>query len=218
MVRITKQSGLIMAAGITLALAGCSDSDGDGEISASASADGRKVSASVDPATAQLALDELSSNVDITITGFSDSSTAPTGSAAAAPAIAAPGTASTLSVKCSAGGDAMVDGYVNVVPLPVDVDVKVAITYNGCVTNGGTTIKGDIDFSQSVAAGPGLPLRVETIYTGDVELSGRVNAKCPVDLNVLVDETGRAIQVSGQFCGREASALNLQISPRWGAQ
>jgi hypothetical protein len=213
MVRITKQSGLIMAAGIMLALAGCSDSNDDGEISASASVDGRKVSASVDPATAQLALDELSTNVDTTITGFSDASISSTGSAPAAP-----GAASTLNVKCLAGGDAMVDGYVNVVPLPVNVDVKVAITYNGCVTNGGTTIKGDIDFSQSVAAGVGLPLRVETIYTGDVELAGRVNAKCQVDLNVLVDETGRAIQVSGKFCGQEASALNLQISPRWGAQ
>jgi hypothetical protein len=215
MVRITKQYGLIVGAGIVLALAGCSDSDDDGEINASASAGGKTVSASVDPATAQLALDELSTNVDTTITGFSDSSVSV--GTAAAPA-AAPGTASTLSVKCVAGGDAMVDGYVNIVPLPVNVDVKVAITYNGCVSNGGTTIKGDIDFSQTVAAGVGTPLRVETIYTGDVEFAGKLNAKCAVDLNVLVDETGKAIQVSGKFCGQDASALDLQISPRWGAR
>lgn len=213
MVRITKQYGLIVGAGIVLALAGCGDSKDDG-INASASAGGKTVSASVDPATAQLALDELSTNVDTTITGFSDSSVK-VGTAAVPPA---PGTPSTLSVKCVAGGDAVVDGYVNVVPLPVNVDVKVAITYNGCVSNGGTTIKGDIDFSQTVAAGAGTPLRIETIYTGDVELSGKINAKCAVDLNVLVDETGKAIQVSGKFCGQNASALNLQISPLWGAK
>jgi hypothetical protein len=173
---------LIIGASIALALAGCSDSEDEDEISASVSVDGKKVSASVDPATAQLALDELSTNVDATITGFSDSS-APAGSAAAPTAAGAPSTASRLSVKCAAGGAADVDGYVNVVPLPVSVDVKVAITYNGCVTNSGTTIQGDVDFSQTVAAGPGTPLRVETIYTGDVELAGKVNARCPVDLN-----------------------------------
>jgi hypothetical protein len=215
MIGTTRHYGLIIGGGLALALAGCSDSDG--EISASASANGRKVSASVDPATAQLALNELSTNVDATITGFSDSR-ARVGSAATAPSAAAPGAASTLDVKCVAGGDAAVDGYVNVVPLPVNVDVKVAITYNGCVTNGGTTIEGDIEFSQTVAAGSGTPLRVETIYTGDVVFAGKVNAKCAVDLNVLVDETGKAVQVSGMFCGQDASALNLQISPRWGAR
>ncbi|HKU43717.1 MAG TPA: hypothetical protein VJR89_36410, partial [Polyangiales bacterium] len=84
-----------------------------------------------------------------------------------------------------------------------------------CSTVTGTAIRGSLEFSQTVAAGPGTPLRIETLYTGDVELTGRINAKCPVDLNVLVDETGRAIQVGGQFCGQDAAALTLQVSPRW---
>jgi hypothetical protein len=215
MIRNVKHSGFIAAVGIALALAGCSD-NGDDDISASASAGGGKVATSVDAATAQLALDELSTNVDTTITGFSDSSPAPV-TAGAPPAAAGPGAASTLDVRCAAGGNAKVDGYVNIVPLPVNVDVKLAIAYDACVSNGGTTIQGDIDFSQTVVAGPGAPLRVETIYTGDVVFAGKINAKCAVDLNVLVDELGKAIQVEGQFCGQNASALNLQISPRWGA-
>ena len=204
--RFTQQRGLIAAAGIALALAGCSEGDDDAEVEARASVDDNEVSVAVDPATAQLALNELSTNVDTTVTGFSDS---------AAHATANSGAGGAVAVRCLSGGDAMVDGYVNVVPLPVNVDVKVAITYNGCVTNSGTMIQGELDFSQTVAAGPGTPLRIETIYTGEVELTGRVNAKCPVDLNVLVDETGRAIQVSGEFCGQDATALSLQISPRW---
>lgn len=201
-----QQRGFIAAVGIALALAGCSEGDDDAEVEARASVDDNEVSVAVDPATAQLALNELSTNVDTTVTGFSDSG---------AHATANPGAGGAVAVRCQAGGDAMVDGYVNVVPLPVNVHVKVAITYNGCVTNGGTMIHGELDFSQTVAAGPGTPLRIETIYTGEVEFTGRVNAKCPVDLNVLVDETGRAIQVSGEFCGQDATALNLQISPRW---
>jgi hypothetical protein len=85
------------------------------------------------------------------------------------------------------------------------------------VSNTGTTIQGNIEFSQTVAAGAGTPLRVETIYTGDVTFAGKINARCPVDLNVLVDEAGRAVQVQGSFCGQDASALDLQISPRWDA-
>src|SRR4051812_23637559 len=158
-----KQQGFSAAVGVALALAACSDNGDDRDVSASASTNGGRVSAAVDPATAQLALDELSTNIDTTITDFSDSSPGPTGTARP-PTAAGPGASSTLDLTCAAGGAAKVDGYVNVVPLPVNVDVKVAITYDGCVTNGGTTIHGDIDFSQTVAAGPGAPLRVETIY------------------------------------------------------
>jgi len=223
MVRITNKYGSSIVVGLALALAAaCSDSadDVDDDLSASASVDeggvsasagGRSVSAAVDPAMAQLALNELASNVDTTITGFSRENPAPREPAAGAPS---PGPA--INVKCLAGGEANVGGHVSVVPAPVNVDVKVAITYNGCVTNTGTTIQGNIEFSQTVAAGVGTPLRVETIYTGDVTFAGKVNARCPVDLNVLVDEAGRAVQVEGSFCGQDASTLDLQISPRWG--
>lgn len=197
MFRITQQQGLVTALGVVLAITGC-DSDEDGKVEANAS---------VDPATAQLALNELSTNVDATITGFSEVKPGTTA--------ANQGVGGAVDVKCSAGGDAMVEGYVNVTPLPVNVDVKVAITYDACLTSSGTTLRGELDFSQTVMAGPGAPLRVETIYTGDVVLTGKVNARCPVDLNVLVDETGRAMQLTGQFCGQDAGGLSLQVSPRW---
>lgn len=110
----------------------------------------------------------------------------------------------------------MVGGYVNVVPNPVQVDVNVAIQYEACATNAGTTITGDLEFSQIVVAGS-APLRVETTYQGDVALSGRVDAQCAIDLNVLVDGSGQAIEVGGTFCGHEAATLDLQITPRWGS-
>ena len=103
----------------------------------------------------------------------------------------------------------------NVVPAPLVVDVKLGIAFNNCATRTGTTINGDIDFSQSVVTGPETPLQVETIYQGDVALAGRVNATCAVDLNVLVDEAGRAVKVQGMFCNRDASELKLQVQPRW---
>jgi hypothetical protein len=185
-------------------------------VSASVDANGARASAGpVDVATAQLALDELTGNVDTAVTGYGTQNpvTAPAPGAAAATTPDGP----VIAVQCASGGAASVGGYVNVVPVPVLVDVKVAIDYQGCVTQTGTTIAGNIDFSQTVAAGAGTPLRVETLYQGDVTLSGRVNARCPVDLNVLVDETGKAVQVQGKFCGQDASQLNLQVQPRWRA-
>jgi hypothetical protein len=124
-----------------------------------------------------------------------------------------------VTINCTAGGNANVGGFVSVVPEPVNVDVNAMITYNDCVTLTGTTLDGTIEFSQSVAAGAGPALQIETTYTGDVVLRGRVNAHCPVDLNVLVDAAGRAVSVGGTFCGQEASDLdlNLQIMPRWSA-
>jgi hypothetical protein len=62
------------------------------------------------------------------------------------------------------------------------------------------------------------PLRIETIYQGDVQLTGAVNAHCAVDMNVLVDETGKAVQVQGSFCGQDASTLTLQLQPSWQVQ
>ena len=208
-----------MAAGVMLSFAACDDNndaveaevDEDG-VEVDTSSRGTGAAVQVDAQTAQLALDELTVGVDTTITGFSTANPPPpgTGTAPGAPA------ATRLDVACSGGGAATVDGYVNIVPLPVHVDVRVGIAYAGCVTERGSTIAGEIEFSQTVQAA-GVPLRVETIYTGDVQLRGAVNARCSVDLNVLVDEAGRAIQVAGSFCGRDAAELNMQIMPRWGA-
>lgn len=226
--RISRKSCSI-AAGLTLVLAaacGSDDDDDSAKVSASADASGVRATAggtgasvsaqTVDLATAQLALDELAGNVDTTITGFSAQNPAAPSAGSAQPTTASDGPA--IAVRCNAGGEASVGGYVNVVPVPVLVDVKVAIDYNACITPTGTTIAGNIEFSQTVAAGPGTPLRVETLYQGDVTMTGRVNVKCPVDLNVLVDEAGQAIQIGGQFCGQDASALKLQVSPRWQAR
>lgn len=190
-------------------------------VSAQANANGASASAGpVDVATAQQALTELSGNVDVSVDGFK------TGSTAAAVPPPAPNAAESsdgiatqsINVPCAVDGDADVDGYVNVIPAPIAVDVKVAIAFNGCAMRSGTTVDGNIDFSQTVVTGPDTPLQVETLYQGDVTLSGNVNVTCPVDLNVLVDETGRAVKVAGMFCNQDASELNLQIAPRWQSQ
>lgn len=183
----------------------------------SAQADGNGATAQagpVDVSTAQLALEELSGNVDVTVDGFKTAPPPPDAQPTGAPGAAT----QTLSVTCASGGGADLDGYVNIVPVPVLVDVKVAITFNNCETANGTTINGDIDFSQTVVSTPETPLQIETIYQGDVVMAGRVNASCPVDINVLVDETGRAVKVQGSFCDQDASKLNLQVAPRWQAQ
>jgi hypothetical protein len=209
----------IIGASIMLLLAACGDDDDvpfeDTDIDVNASAGGSGAITTVDGPTAQLALSELTSSVDANVILFG--SNAP--GAGAAPSAAAPNAgpqpASALSFPCTAGGTANVDGYVNVNPSPVVVDVKVMIAYAACVTASGTSIAGNVDFSQTVVAGPGAPLRIETLYQGDVVLSGNVNARCPIDLNVLVDETGSAVQVAGTFCGQDASTLNLRVSPHW---
>ncbi|MET0387482.1 MAG: hypothetical protein ABW321_16045 [Polyangiales bacterium] len=190
-------SRIAIGFGAALAFAACSDSDSN------TTEDGTGARVMVDPATAQAALTELTTNVDTTVTGYGGAGTTADGGG--------------LTMRCSAGGDANVNGHVNVVPVPVNVDVQVAIDYNNCVTDSGTTLAGGIDFSQTVAAGAGQPVRVETIYAGNVVFTGRIQAECAVDLNVLVDEAGQTVQVAGQFCGQDAAALNLQISPRWGA-
>ena len=184
-------------------------------VSAQANPNGASAQAGpVDVSTAQLALDELSGNVDVTVDGFKTTPPPPD----AQPTLDPNAATQTLSVTCAAGGAADLDGYVTVVPVPVLVDVKVGIAFSNCETASGTTINGDIDFSQTVVSTPETPLQIETIYQGDVTLTGRVNASCPVDVNVLVDETGRAVKVQGTFCNQDASQLNLQIAPRWQAQ
>lgn len=174
-----------------------------------------------DAATAQLALRELTGHVDTTVTVFGSSGSASatgTGSAqpAATPNGAPPPSGALVSLPCAAGGTANVGGHVHVTTAPVAVDVAVMIAYAGCTTPSGTAIAGDVDFSQTVVADPGA-LRIETLYQGDVVFSGKVNARCAIDLNVLVDETGAAVQVGGSFCGQDASTLQLQVSPRWRA-
>lgn len=171
---------------IALAAVGCGDDDSN-------TSGGKPV----DAATAQAALTELTTHVDTTVSGVNSETTG-----------------SGIQVSCAAGGGATVDGHVKVVPVPTTVDVMVAIDYNGCVTNNGTTLNGTIDFTQSVQAGA-LPVRVQTIYQGEVTFTGKVEAQCTVDLNVLVDEAGKAVQVTGSFCGRDAAGLNVQVSPRW---
>jgi hypothetical protein len=219
---LTNHSLITLSVGMSLAACAAS-ADEEGVrasapgVSAEASGEGARASAGpVDAKTAQLALDELSGNVDVTVDGFHTRSVPPPPDAQPT---APPGSQATqdINVACAAGGDAAVDGYVNVQPVPVAVDVKLAIAFNNCATRTGTTINGDIDFSQSVVTGPETPLQIETLYQGDVALAGRVNVSCPVDLNVLVDETGRAVKVQGMFCNQDASALELQLQPRWQA-
>lgn len=152
----------------------------------------------VDVATAQSALTALTTNVDTTVTGVNTMSSGD----------------GTLTLDCASGGSANVTGHVNVVPVPVMVDVNVAIDYNGCTSDSGTQMAGTIDFTQTVQAGS-VPVRVQTVYQGNVAFTGNIEADCLVDLNVLVDEAGRTVEVSGSFCGRAASELDLQVMPRW---
>jgi hypothetical protein len=203
MMYLGKHAGLAVGLGAALFVGACSDSDPDAQSTAA-------TITTVDKSTAQLALGELTGSVDTTVTGFNGVAPAP-----GAPIVSADG-AGTV-VRCAAGGDASVGGHVNVVPVPVLVDVNVAINYNACVTQTGTTLAGDIDFTQTVAAGVGTPLRVEAVYKGNILFSGKVVADCPVDVRVLVDEAGKAIEVSGTFCGQDATGLELQIMPRWGS-
>ncbi|HMI94291.1 MAG TPA: hypothetical protein VK509_23125 [Polyangiales bacterium] len=212
-----KRNAWLLAVAIAATTAACSDQSDDDDVrDVNPGVDGPGGSASValDAETAQLALAELASTVDTSVTGFSSVSTS-AGASAARPNGEGVGAQAAIDVACAGGGGARIAGYVNVVAAPVMVDVDVAIAYAGCVTTGGTTIAGDVDFSQSVAAGAGTPLRVETLYQGEVVFSGRVDARCAVDLNVLVDETGAALEVGGSFCGQSAAELTLQVNPRW---
>lgn len=152
----------------------------------------------VDQSTAQAAASELVQSVDATVTGYQREGD---GSGA-------------VIVECAAGGQASVSGSVDVSTMPVSVDVQVSIDYQGCATKSGTMIDGSIDFTQSVVAGKD-PVHVQTRYSGDVAFSGKVEADCPVDIAVEVDETGKAVDVTGTFCGQDAKDLDIHISPRW---
>lgn len=228
MIHLSKSHGSLLVLGIALSVAACSGDDDDAStmvnapgVSATVGGSGAQVTApGVDVKTAQLALNEVSSNVDATVVGFNSGPPAGASASANASASAKPGAGDgdgTINVACLGGGAADADGHVNVVPAPLTVDVKLAISYDGCVTRTGTTIAGDINFSQTVEAA-GQPLRIETIYQGDLQLSGAVNARCAVDMNVLVDEAGKAVQIQGSFCGQDASGLSLQLQPSWRAQ
>jgi hypothetical protein len=199
-----------LAAGVLVGAAafGCGDDSDKREdgLSVAVGAAGSGASTKVDLATSQAALTALTSAVDTTVTDYKP----PTGAAVAGGA-----SGGMLAVKCGLGGNASVGGHVDVALQPVSVDVNVAIDYEGCMTPTGTSMTGNVDFTQSVVAGPATAIRVQTTYKGNVVFTGKVNARCPVDLNVLVDETGRAVQVMGTFCGNDASEMNVEIQPRW---
>ena len=199
--------------GISLAACGAA-ADDDAARTAGASAEAYKGGASMQPgvvdvSTAQQALTALTGNVDVSAGGFKYGSAANSGNGAGAP--------ESVNVRCAGGGGANVDGYMDMVPAPMAIDVNLTIAFSGCATPNGTLIDGNVDFSQALASGRDStsPFRVETTYVGDVNLSGNVNVSCPVDLNVLVDEHGRALQVQGTFCNQDASSLAMQLQPLW---
>jgi hypothetical protein len=152
----------------------------------------------IDSSTAQAAMRALVSSVDTAVTGYESDGDS----------------AGTVKLTCSGGGAAEAQGHVSVAVNPVAVDVELAIAYDACQTQGGTTLDGNLVFKQTVLAGQ-APLRVETVYQGDVRFTGEVEAECGVDVKVLVDEAGKAVSVSGTFCGNDAAALNVQVTPRW---
>lgn len=152
----------------------------------------------VDQSTAQAAASELVQSVDATVTGYQRDGD---GSGA-------------VVVACTGGGEASVSGSVDVSTMPVSVDVQVSIDYQGCKTDTGTTIVGTVDFTQSVVAGKD-PVHVQTKYSGDVVFTGKVEADCPVDISVEVDETGKSVDVQGSFCGHDAKDLDIHVAPRW---
>ena len=153
------QGPAIIGAGIMLLLAACGDDDDvpfeDTDIDVNASAGGSGAITTVDAPTAQLALRELTFSVDANVTLFGSNAPGAVAVPSAAAPNAAPPPVSALSFPCAAGGTANLDGYVNVTPSPVVVDVKVMVAYAACVTGSGTTIAGDVDFSQTVVAGAG---------------------------------------------------------------
>ena len=219
MMHLAPTHASLILIGIALSIAACGDDDSSvnaAGVSASVAGSGAHASApGVDVKTAQLALNELTSNVDATVVGFHGGAPA-TSSSASSTASGGAG-AGTIDVKCAGGGAATADGHVDITPAPLNVDVKLAIAYDGCVTRTGSTLAGNIDFSQTVQAA-NQPLRIETIYQGDVQLSGTIDAHCAVDMHVLVDEAGKAVQIQGSFCGQDASALTLQVQPSWQSQ
>ena len=167
----------------------------------------------VDADAAQLALGELASTVDATVTGFS---ARPAGD----PSATAGGVQGVIDVACLGGGAARVEGRVDVEPAPLMVDVDVRIEYAACASadRTGSRIDGSLRFTQTVVAGPGAPLRVATRYQGDVSFVGGLQLRCPIDADVLVDESGLAVEVTGEVCGRDAAGLSLQIAPHWQVQ
>lgn len=105
-------------------------------------------------------------------------------------------------------------GHVHVAVDPVAVDVQLAIAYDKCETRDGAALSGNLDFKQSVLAGQN-PVRVHTVYQGNVVFSGKLQADCAVDVMVLVDEAGKTVRVTGSFCGNDAADLDIAVMPHW---
>jgi hypothetical protein len=127
----------------------------------------------------------------------------------------ASGDGATLEFACDNGGTVEVDGEVDVQAVPVRVDVDATVSYAGCLTARDIQLDGDVHVSQKVAVGGGELVRVETIYTGNVDFSGGVEARCDVDVRALVDLDGQLVDVSGAFCGQPATQLDVEVSPLW---
>jgi hypothetical protein len=118
---------------------------------------------------------------------------------------------------CQGGGTAQVDGLVDVQVSPLRIDVDADIGFDGCGIDSQTRLSGDVHVSQSVAAGAGEAVRVETIYTGSVDFEDDAGGSCDVDVQVLVDIDGRLVSVDGTFCGLPATDLQIAVTPHWRA-
>jgi hypothetical protein len=109
-----------------------------------------------------------------------------------------------------------VDGLVDVQVSPLRIDVDADIGFDGCGIDSQNRLSGEIHVSQSVAAGEGEAVRVETIYTGTVDFDDDAS-RCDVDVQVLVDIDGRLVSVDGTFCGLPATDLQIAVTPHWRA-
>jgi hypothetical protein len=133
--------------------------------------------------------------------------------------MAAPGDAANgaRAISCQAGGTAQVDGLVDIQASPLRIEVDADVGFDGCGINSQTRLSGDVHVSQSVAAGGGEAVRVETVYTGSVAFEGDEAGSCDVDVRVLVDIDGRLVSVDGTFCGLPATDLQIAVTPHWRA-
>lgn len=245
MARLAKTYGSAFVVGLVFAAGACGNSGNDDQVGAEARAsiEAAPDTAQMDPGTAQFALSELTTSTDIALNEFTGQDAAAANGGNGIPATAGENVAPTIppggqstspgaadddtpevnavsqtgvSVPCPAAGNANVGGRVSIGARPAVMDVRATVIYDNCVSYAGTLLNGSVEVSQSLASNPEAPLQIETIYTGDVELSGAtINATCPVDMNVVTDLTGRSVNVGGTFCGQDASTLNLQIAPRW---
>src|SRR6185312_4485525 len=87
------------------------------------------------------------------------------------------GAAQSVTARCAGAGTAAVNGYMSMTPAPTALDIHLTMAFSGCATLSGTMLDGNIEFSQTLVTGAGsaAPMQVETLYVGDVNLSGNVN-------------------------------------------